>query len=73
MLDPNLKSFVEELAEFLEDNKRTAPVYAERVCRYCGGPTVAALGPQVWERRGRAAQGAPRKRFWCDECEKVTS
>ena len=73
MLDPDLKSFVEELAEFVEDNKRTAPVYAERVCRYCGGSTVAARVLRVSERRGRALQGAPRQRFWCDECEKVTS
>jgi len=63
MFDPNLKNFEEELAEFLETNRRPAPVYTGRVCRYCGGPTVAACVKPWWERTGRAAQGAPRRRF----------
>ncbi len=82
MLDPDLKSFVEELAEFVEDNERPAPVYSGRVCRHCGGRTVECVPSVrvVAYRHGTSAdpiEGTPiahvRRRFYCDPCDKVTS
>lgn len=82
MNDPDLKNFEEELAEFLEANRRPAPVYSGRVCRWCGGCTVECvpLRRVVGYRHGTSAdpiEGTPiaheRRRFYCDPCDRVTS
>ena len=81
MLDPDLKSFVEELAEFVEDNKQTAPVYSGRACQHCGGRTVECVPvrrvvgrrAEGWDPPGGVPIAHTRRRFYCDPCEKVTS
>ena len=68
-----IQSFAEELADIMRQGERTPPVYSERACRYCGGLTVEGLALPLHARKGGGLQGAPSRRFWCDDCEKVTS
>ena len=67
------QSFLDEMDEIRRQGVVTAPVYSERPCRYCGGLTVEGHPLPLHARKGGGLRGAPRRRFWCDPCEKVTS
>ena len=63
------------------DDPVVEPVFSGRACRHCGGPTVEGQPKRhiigwssgTLQRTPIYAGDRVRRRFWCDECEKVTS
>jgi len=71
--EPQFPTWEQELAGIMRRGAIAPPVFSERPCCHCGGPTVEGRPLPLHARKGAGLQGAPRRRFWCDPCEKVTS